>query len=734
MNPPLKVTSKPKMFTKKSPALRIDEADLKCKSKSGCDFFGNPEWDGYCSHCYRKERERQHNDQKKSPNRGESGSRASADSPLSLSVAKRFNKFEEKKQQQRQQQEKRNKFSKLASSLRKSTSIRETGRLPEPWLEQSPEVERIKQDYASHLASLSPEVRQLINKYIQGLCRTVCADANNMSIDELSEKVQKFYQILAQCMDAHNVNQELKESVLDYCEKFTMTVLHRNLFCPPTTTDEEKDLAIQKRIRQLNWVNAKHLDCCINETSEEVRDLVYTSLTDLLGMDSEKAPQDKLQAVVKCCRNIFLLLQSSVGGPASADEFLPALIFIVLKANPARLKSNINFVTRFCNASRLMTGEGGYYFTNLCCAVSFIENMTAQSLNLPELEFEQYMSGEVVPTSTWDSALMMYEGISLMYEHIAALDDMHKRADSVLEGTELLQNTMKKFVIEMKLNVEDILARTQITFNSEKVPTDIDTENPLSELLPPPIAPQVVMSGPQKMQSTLAYGKESLNLPGITKYAFPSDSELDALGTDSTPVDGVVTLPMSDSQEFLLTPSSTYGFSSLDELATPDELCAAQASLNFVQGLSAVNYEIDISDTCSDSSAGMSPHPPSVPMPEQKDSNSCLPEETGPASLLDTSESPTSKLLPSPIKPVVPGPGGDSGEGSSPTVMNTTAEDTDEVSQQKPLEPTANVSSITSSSEYQGFTAQGWKIQSIPCDTGPSDLKSTKRTKGNATL
>lgn len=55
--------------------------------------------------------------------------------------------------------------------------------------------------------------------------------------------------------------------------------IFRHLFCPPSTSDEEKDLAIQDRIRTLSWVNASHLDCRISETNAEVRDLVYTAIT-----------------------------------------------------------------------------------------------------------------------------------------------------------------------------------------------------------------------------------------------------------------------------------------------------------------------------------------------------------------------------------------------------------------------------------------------------------------------
>jgi hypothetical protein len=44
-----------------------------------------------------------------------------------------------------------------------------------------------------------------------------------------------------------DISQEKKEMLLDYVEKYVMTGLYRVLFCPPSTTDEEKDLSIQNR-------------------------------------------------------------------------------------------------------------------------------------------------------------------------------------------------------------------------------------------------------------------------------------------------------------------------------------------------------------------------------------------------------------------------------------------------------------------------------------------------------
>ncbi|KHJ79351.1 hypothetical protein OESDEN_21004 [Oesophagostomum dentatum] len=44
-----------------------------------------------------------------------------------------------------------------------------------------------------------------------------------------------------------------------------------------------------------------------------------------------------------------------------------------------------------------MSGESGYFFTNLSCALQFVQDMNYASLKMDRSEFEAYTSGDLVP-------------------------------------------------------------------------------------------------------------------------------------------------------------------------------------------------------------------------------------------------------------------------------------------------------------------------------------------------
>ena len=473
------------MYSTKTPSLRIDEADLKCKN--GCGFYGNVEWEGYCSKCHREYLQKQRS-QTECNTYGQGYDFAASNK----GTGSGHQKYEEKKVQQEK------KYKLLNISFRKPVAKAQGYQeLFYELMKDNSDLEKVKNENRDLIAMIAKTpVEKDVRKCMHSFIIDILQNKDVKRTEELSEITQNFYQVFAKRLENSakyaDIAPEIKEKLLDYVERYAMTLLYRILFCPPFTNDEEKDLAIQNRIRQLNWVSGKNLECRIHETSSEVRELVYASITDLLNMDSAKAPQEKLSCIIYCCRNIFLMLQQSVGGPASADEFLPALIFIVLKANPARLKSNINFITRFCNASRLMTGEGGYYFTNLCCAVSFIENLTAESLNMDEKDFNAYMSGERVPANTWESALMMCESLHLMCEDITLLDEMKAKNTEIMNEALNLKEKMLQFQEEIESEVNEVLNRTPLLIiHSQRLPTNLDCEDIESYQLPPPIIPQV---------------------------------------------------------------------------------------------------------------------------------------------------------------------------------------------------------------------------------------------------
>lgn len=80
-------------------------------------------------------------------------------------------------------------------------------------------------------------------------------------------------------------------------------------------------------------------------------------------------------------------------GP-SADDFLPILIYVIIKAQPANLHLNIEYIQACRNPNKL-SGEPAYFFTHLVSAVTFIQYLTAKDLNIDAEEYDVlYAQGE----------------------------------------------------------------------------------------------------------------------------------------------------------------------------------------------------------------------------------------------------------------------------------------------------------------------------------------------------
>ena len=178
----------------------------------------------------------------------------------------------------------------------------------------------------------------------------------------------------------------------------------------------------------------------------------------LIELDSKTTPQGKIDSIMECKLFIEEVLRSNSEMTINADCFLPALIYVVLKAKPPRLHSNIKFISQFSQPE----GEQLYYFANLDSAVRFIELLQAEHLGLSSNDFLSYMRGEPVLPSQYDSLfdypddlnLQQFRKISIQHDEIEHhcekfkdnLSDFNRRLTQLTNDVnDLLNSSFKRF-------------------------------------------------------------------------------------------------------------------------------------------------------------------------------------------------------------------------------------------------------------------------------------------------
>lgn len=186
-------------------------------------------------------------------------------------------------------------------------------------------------------------------------------------------------------------------NALEGMEKLIMNRLYSKTFSPEIPVsrridsheeDVLRDRILDDKMNIWHWIEGRHLDIP-NRFLRNGESFVKLASDELRKINRYRAPRDKVVCVLNCCKVIFGLLRQT-SREENADGFLPILIYVVIKAHPKNLMSNINYIMRFRNPDKLF-GEAGYYLSSLQGAVSFIETLDLQSLSITEEEFNRNM-------------------------------------------------------------------------------------------------------------------------------------------------------------------------------------------------------------------------------------------------------------------------------------------------------------------------------------------------------
>ena len=150
----------------------------------------------------------------------------------------------------------------------------------------------------------------------------------------------------------------------------------------------KSDLDFYNQTKKLNWITPEHLD---------IKKVYINQLTNAIlwikKIDERKSIRDKLYCI-SCAHNIInnlIKFSSGKNEEAGQDELTPIFQYIIIKAQPPRIYSNINYIKCFLEDEDL-TGELGFLLSQMESATCFIMNINYKSLKITEEEYNKKMN------------------------------------------------------------------------------------------------------------------------------------------------------------------------------------------------------------------------------------------------------------------------------------------------------------------------------------------------------
>lgn len=176
-----------------------------------------------------------------------------------------------------------------------------------------------------------------------------------MSGDEMIDAYRSFYSVIkVKCMQAEVWSDEgttavERSNALEGLESLIMNQLHDRVLSHEASERDLDNFMERKMALYAGWIQMDHLDVdegLSGRLKEFEGTWMSSTVTEFQKMSVYRTPRDKLVCALNGCKMLNSLTSGeqttlNTSTEMSADDFLPLLIYTLIRANPPQLYSNI---------------------------------------------------------------------------------------------------------------------------------------------------------------------------------------------------------------------------------------------------------------------------------------------------------------------------------------------------------------------------------------------------------
>ena len=178
-----------------------------------------------------------------------------------------------------------------------------------------------------------------------------------------------------------NITEKECDNVLEIIENFIYRQIFKDIY-PNISLKEDMDFYAKTKC--LDWIRPSHLEI----DKYFIEQLGMAELC-IKKFDNARSIYDKLEYIKEAFTNINNNIKYSEGKneEAGQDEMIPIFHYILIRAQPKRMQTNINFINCFLSEEKF-NGQYGYFVSQIESSFSFIMNINNNHLNMSKEEFE----------------------------------------------------------------------------------------------------------------------------------------------------------------------------------------------------------------------------------------------------------------------------------------------------------------------------------------------------------